>query len=541
MRKLCSFGLFVLALLALFGVAPAQTYTKLWDLGTQTGDPLNPAWLGTFAQGRDGNLYSTTQGGGDNALGAVFQLTPSGTMTKLFSFDNTKGAQPYGGLTLGTDGSLYGTTYVGGSTGFGTIFKITTGGTLKSLHSFNGNTEGELPTAPPVQGVDGNFYGSTGNGGTNFGVIYRMTSSGNLKVLYTFDGVAPHGRYPRALVLGIDGNFYGTSRGGGTNNDGTIFKMTPSGKLTTLHSFTGPDGQFPDSSIIQGNDGNFYGTSRGGGTDGLGVIYKMTPAGVLTVIHNFLETDGLGYSPFSGLVQATDGKFYGTAIGPSHGLLYQITSTGTYTVVHFFAGADGQSPQVAMIQHTGGTLYGDTDAGGVGNIGCVTCGVLYSLNMGLGPFVGIVNWSGTVGTTIELLGQGFTGTTKVSFNGVRATTFTVVSDTYLTAVVPAGATTGFISVTTPGGNLKSNRKFLVVPSILSFDPTSGPVGTPVTITGTSFTGAKKVAFNGVAATFTVNSDTQISTTVPTGAQTGKIQVTTPGGNATSATDFTVTP
>jgi len=150
-------------------------------------------------------------------------------------------------------------------------------------------------------------------------------------------------------------------------------------------------------------------------------------------------------------------------------------------------------------------------------------------------------FEGKVGKTIEILGQGLTGTTKVSFHGVSATTFSVVSDTYLTVVVPAGATTGSVTVSTPGGKLTSNRVFRVTPAILSFSPASGPVGTPVTITGTSFTGAKKVTFGGVkATTFSVDSDTQITATVPTGAKTGKIQVTTPGGTATSATDFTVT-
>ena len=146
-----------------------------------------------------------------------------------------------------------------------------------------------------------------------------------------------------------------------------------------------------------------------------------------------------------------------------------------------------------------------------------------------------------MGATAEILGQGFTGTTKVSFNGVSATSFRVVSDTYLTAVVPSGATTGFVSILTPGATLKSNRKFLVAPANLTFTPTSGPVGTVVTITGTSLTGATKVAFGGVKAiTFTVNSDTQITATVPTGAVTGKISVTTPGGTATSTDSFTVT-
>src|SRR5262249_40714862 len=168
-------------------------------------------------------------------------------------------------------------------------------------------------------------------------------------------------------------------------------------------------------------------------------------------------------------------------------------------------------------------------------------GVFYSLDMGLKPFVNLLNWTGKVGKTVEILGQGFNGATKVSFNGISAA-FTISSDTYLTATVPAGATSGFVTVTLPGSTLKSNRKFLVAPFILSFTPTIGPVGTPVTITGTSFTGATKVTFGGVKATaFTVNSDTQVTATVPTGAVTGKIAITTAGGTASSATDFTVTP
>jgi uncharacterized repeat protein (TIGR03803 family) len=223
LKKLQSYALFLLIVLVLLATAaPAQIYTKLWDLGTQAGDPLNPAWMGMFAQGRDGNLYSTTQGGGTNAppFGTVFQLTPSGTMTRLYSFTNgTDGAFPNSGLTLGTDGNLYGTA-VNGGLAYGTIFKITTAGTFTPMHSFNGNTEGLGPNTPPIQGNDGNYYGTTGNGGTNFGTVYKMTPAGVVTVIYTFDGVAPHGRYPRALVLGTDGNFYGTARGGGTNNSG---------------------------------------------------------------------------------------------------------------------------------------------------------------------------------------------------------------------------------------------------------------------------------------------------------------------------------
>jgi len=145
-----------------------------------------------------------------------------------------------------------------------------------------------------------------------------------------------------------------------------------------------------------------------------------------------------------------------------------------------------------------------------------------------------------VGSTVEILGQGFTGASSVTFNGTPAT-FKVVSDTYLTAKVPAGATAGNVSVATSSGTLASNRVFLVVPTITSFTPTSGPVGTQVVISGSGFTGVTSVKFGSKAATFTVNNDSTITATVPTGAKTGKISATSAGGKATSKTAFTVTP
>ena len=550
MKSTCVTRLQVLAVVIAIVTASATTlraqkYTDLYNLGSSSRDPANPAWIGLFAQGRDGNLYSTSQGGGTSAFGTAFQLTLAGKITP-WSFDGkgTDGVFPYSGLTLGTDGNFYGTTYEGGSSGAGTVFKVTTSGKITTLHSFDGFNC--CAYAAPIQGLDGNFYGTTSNGGGEvFGTVYKITPAGKLTEIYTFPGASKLA-YPMALTLGNDGNFYGTALGGGANRFGGVFKITPGGKLTVLYNFKGtPDGETPKGTIIQASDGNFYGTTEAGGVNGFGSIYKMTPAGGFTILHSFSETDGLGLHPLAGLVQATDGKFYGAAgSNTSSGVLFQITSTGKYKVLLNLTNTTGKypgaNPQVSMFQHTNGTLYGDTYGGGSGKL-CF-CGVLYSLGMKLGPFVSFVGplFEGKVGKTIEILGQGFTGTTKVSFHKVAAT-FAVVSDTYLTAVVPADATTGSVTVTTPGGTLTSNRIFHVTPVILSFSPTSGPVGTPVTITGTSFTGATKVTFGGVkATTFSVDSDTQITATVPTGAKTGKIQVTTPGGAATSPTVFTVT-
>jgi len=306
------------------------------------------------------------------------------------------------------------------------------------------------------------------------------------------------------------------------------------------------------SPLVQGSDGNFYGTTTGYGSKGAGVVFKITATGKLTVLHNINGTTD-GKEPLVGLVQATDGNLYGstsqggnsTNCSGGCGTIFRISPIKPYPykTLYKFDGTTGANPQVAMMQNTNGILYGDTQQGGTGDVNPCTagaCGVFYSLNIGVKSFVSLVSTSGKVGNSIGILGQGFTGTNGVSFNGTAAK-FKVASDTYLTATVPNGATTGFVTVKTPGGTLTSNKQFRVTPVILSFSPTSGPVGTPVTITGTSFTGATKVTFGGVKATvFSVDKDTQITATVPTGAKTGKIGVTTPGGTATSKNVFTVT-
>jgi len=175
------------------------------------------------------------------------------------------------------------------------------------------------------------------------------------------------------------------------------------------------------------------------------------------------------------------------------------------------------------------------------NGGSLGNGVVYTLNMSLSPFVKLLFTFGKVGKTIAILGSGFTGTTSVKFNGTPAS-FSVLLGTYLTAIVPTGARTGFVQVTTPSGTLTSNTKFRVTPTISSFNPTSGPVGTSVVIIGNSLAQTTKVTFGGVKATsFTVNSNTQVTATVPTGAITGKIAITTAGGTASSSATFTVTP
>ncbi len=236
--------------------------------------------------------------------------SPAQVSTTLYSFTGPDGAGPWAGLTQGTDGNFYGTTTSGGANDGGTVFKITPTGELTTLYSFD-FSHGFGPFAGLVQGSDGNFYGSTYEGGADdLGVVFKITSSGTLTTLHSFavaDGTGP----VAGLIQATDGNFYGTTEGGGAYDDGTVFKITPSGTLTTLDSFGGGDGASPWAGLVQASDGNFYGTTLlGNGFYNYGTVFKITPSGTLITLHSFDGSDG--QRPYAGLVQASDGNFYGT-------------------------------------------------------------------------------------------------------------------------------------------------------------------------------------------------------------------------------------
>ena len=515
------------------GVVPsplhAQTYTDLHDFVCAT-DGCSANYPGISAQARDGNLYGTLAAGGAHT---VYEITPSGTFTTLYAFAGPDGSFPYSGLTLGTDGDLYGATIQGGQNNAGTIFKITPAGTLTTLHNFT-TAEGGGAFGAPVEGKKaGTFYGVT-----LYSKAYSITSTGTFKLLPNL--TSRNSKTP--LILASDGNFYGTTISGGLKNDGTVFRMSSTGAIKIIYGFDYTHGAELFAPVVQGSDGFLYGTTFAGGTAAHpgGVVFKLSTGGAITVLHNFDSSSNTdGFEPFAGLVAGSDGNFYGATFAAAtgtgqNGTLFKTTKTGTYTLLYAFDLTHGANPQTTPMQHTNGIIYGEAVNGGNNH------GVFYSLNDGISPFVSLVGFPvGTAGQTAEILGDGLTGTTKVTF-GSGSATFTVVSDTYITAVVPTSGTSGSVVVTTPGGTLTSKQTFKVVPVITSFSPTSGPVGTPVTITGSGFTGATKVSFGVKNATvFTVNSGTQITATVPTGAGSGKIKVTTVGGTATSKGTFTV--
>jgi uncharacterized repeat protein (TIGR03803 family) len=455
---------------ALFGVATsissaAQTFETLLVFdGTDGATPVDTP----LVQGTNGELYGTTLGGGSPGPGTVFKITSSGKLTTIYSFCSqpncADGSLPYGGLVLGTDGNFYGTTSQGGANGIsGTVFRITPTGILSTLHSFD-FTDGAAPVAPLIQATNGDFYGITQNGGaTGGGTIFKITPTGALTTLYNLGSPGYFANGP--LVQGTDGNFYGTTEIGGVHGNGIVFKITPSGTFTTLHNFDSTDGSAPACGLVQASDGNFYGTTYQGGANdtcenGCGTVFKMTPEGMLTTVHSFDSTEGA--NPIAGLIQATDGNFYGTTYaggtGGDWGTVFEITPGGTVTTLHSFDGDDGAQPYGPVSQATSGNLYGTATNG----LGTAAQGTTFGISVGLGPFVSFVRNSGKVGRNVQILGQGFTGTANVSFNGTPAD-FTVHSDTFLTATVPAGATSGFVKVMTPSSTLKSNVRFTVVP------------------------------------------------------------------------------
>ncbi|HEV2424518.1 MAG TPA: choice-of-anchor tandem repeat GloVer-containing protein [Terriglobia bacterium] len=432
-------------------VLPAQTFTLLHNFDGTDGDGEG----NNLTQGRDGNLYATAVFGGPDGCGTAFRLTPSGAFRILYDFTSTN-CTPVSDLALGPNGLFYANIQNGGTSGNGGVFNLSAAGAftlVASLDGSNGSYPGDL-----ILGTDGNYYGAARQGGTRSeGTLFKVTPRGTITDLHNFGSLPDDGSYPVAIVEGPEGALYGATYYGGTAGDGVVFQITHSGGYKILVNFDSTDGANP-TNLLLGSDGNLYGYTTYGGANGYGTIFKMTPAGVLTVLHSFTGTDG--QIPSANPIEGTDGKLYGTAIlGGTYGdgTIFSITTSGTFEVLFNFNGTDGTNPYGGLTQHTNGVLYGSAAFGGA-----YGDGTLFSLDVGLGPFVRFLLSSGKVGTKVQILGQNLTGTTAVTFNGTSAS-FKVVSDTFLIATVPAGATSGTVEVTKPHATVSSNVPFTVIP------------------------------------------------------------------------------
>jgi uncharacterized repeat protein (TIGR03803 family) len=472
-----------LLLLAVTAISsPAQMFKSLVSFDVTDGERPSAG----LVQGRDGSLYGITDFGGVNGAGTVFRITPEGQLTTLYNFCEqtgcSDGSNPGASLVLAADGNLYGTTFYGGvtsancATGCGTVFEITATGRLTTLYAFcvqTGCPDGYNPDAALVQATDGNFYGTTYSGGSNgnYGTVFRITPAGMLSTLHSFcsrqsclDGNSPLA----GLVQGPNGSLYGTTIGGGRTGWGTVFAISAAGKLTTIYNFCVRancyDGAYPEAGLVQGTDGNFYGTTFYGGFKQLGTVFKITATGKLTTIYSFCPEPRTGCPdgsfPYAGLVQGSDGMFYGTSLNmgvpKSYATIFRITPTGTLTTLYSFRGPDGSQPYAGLVQSTDGVFYGTTYYGGADIDGTV-----YALGNGLRPFIEPQPTSGKVGSRVIILGTDLTGTTAVSFNGTAASF--VASDSAIETTVPLGATSGTITVTKPSGILPSNVVFRVTP------------------------------------------------------------------------------
>ncbi|MEO5914553.1 MAG: choice-of-anchor tandem repeat GloVer-containing protein [Luteolibacter sp.] len=481
-----------------FAVTPPPVYEKVFSFSDALAADLatGSSPVGTLVQASDGNFYGTTYTGGERNQGTVFKMTRGGILTTLVEFTGTagdaKGWRPQAGLVQGGDGNFYGTTYSGGkfssdgTRSYGTVFRMTPGGDLTTLVEFTGaggDKKGSSPQAGLVQGSDGYFYGTTsGVDAGNFGTVFKMAPAGGpliwVKEFTGTVGLFYKGAKPMAgLVQGSDGNFYGTTSKGGEFDQGTAFKLTPAGVLTTLVEFTGTgegkNGGSPQAGLVRDSLGNFYGTTAGGGTYGFGTVFKISTDSTLTTLVHFTGNgaSNKGRSPKHKLVQASDGNFYGTTYEGGafdQGTVFKIITNGTLagtTLVTLkeFKGAEpnknGSNPEAGLVQGGDGNFYGTTYHGGIGgvNTGYDGFGTVFRMTPGgalttLVEFTNIgVNNKGSspeAGLAQDSEGN-FYGTTKegggVTFPDGLGTVF---------KMTPAGALTTLVRFTDKGTDNK---------------------------------------------------------------------------------------
>ena len=472
---------------------------------------------------------------------------------------------------------------------------------FKTLVNFDG-TNGGNPYSTLVQGTDGNLYGTTWDAGVyGGGNVFKMTSGGSLTVLYNFCAQpnCADGSNPLSLVLGTDGNFHGVTSGGGANTSpfgggaGTVFKITPSGTLTTLYNFCAlpscTDGGNPGGGLVQGTDGNFYGTTNAGGNSTeFGTVFKMTPEGALTTLYTFCSQANCadGGSPAAALIQATNGNFYGTAqSGGAYGggTVFKITPKGALTTIYSFCAqpncADGSLPRSPLVQAASGNFYGATANGGANNGGkggtvfrITPAGALTTLY----SFCAQANCSdgnGPIGNLVQAADGNFYGATYAGGTNDSCNIFGVPGCGTVFKITPGGmlttlhdfdgtdgeaSSTGLVQRTNGifyGGTFVggTNNPACIagcgtvfglsvgLPPFVETLPTLGKVGEGIRILGTDLTGAISVSFNGTAAAFKVVSPSEIETRVPTGATTGFVTVITPTRTLKSNVKFRVLP
>jgi uncharacterized repeat protein (TIGR03803 family) len=369
-------------LLMLFATQPAlaQTLKALYSFtgATDGGDPF-PAVIRDAA----GNLFGTTDYAGQFNAGVVFKVSKTGQETVLYSFCSSSGCPdgeyPYAPLVQDAAGNLYGTTQYGGAASIGVVFKVSPTGTETVLHSFTGGADGALPYGGLFRDPAGTLYGTTESGGAaNLGVAFKITKAGKETVLHSFTGSAKDGSEPASASFYMDAqrNLYSVTSHGGTANEGVLYKLTPKGKLTVLHSFAAgtTDGCYPYGTPAVDAHGNMYGGTGGCGTSNFGVVWKVSKNGSETILHNFAGASD-GQSPLAGVILDAAGNIYGTTNtggASGFGTAFEVNKKGKFTLLHTFTGGtDGKYLYGGLILDPKGRIYGTTINGGTGGYGTV--------------------------------------------------------------------------------------------------------------------------------------------------------------------------
>ncbi len=352
--------------------APKTTYTVLYKFAGGK-DGSGPGANVTLDKA--GNIYGTTDFGGSTFDGVVFKLTPDGTETVLHTFKGSDGAGPDGAVIVQANGDIYGSTGSGGAGGNGVLFKLSAKGKLKVLHDFTTN-DGSFIRGKLYRDKSGNLYGTALFGGANgSGTVFKYGTNGTLTVLHTFAADGSDGQYPEhGVVADQAGNLYGVTAFGGASGEGTVFKIDTSGKLTTLYSFTGgTDGGFLYGALDIDKDGNLYGSTVDGGASSAGTVFKLSPTGTLTTVYNFPGGSDLG-GP-EGDMLLIGKKLYSTATTGGNktcqcGGIYEVSTAGKEKTLHAFAGSDGSGYSAGLtLAH--GVFYGTAQSGGVNENGVV--------------------------------------------------------------------------------------------------------------------------------------------------------------------------
>jgi uncharacterized repeat protein (TIGR03803 family) len=310
---------------------------------------------------------------------------------------------------------------------------------VATVRQFTGGSDGAFPYAGLIQAKDGNLYGTTIDGGTRFsGTAFRLSLNNAFVTLASFGvgtgGINPYGQ----LLQSANSLFYGTTFQGGTNGGGTVYQMLANGSLSFMYSFTGGnDGAFPYAGLVQGTDGNYYGTAYEYGAYSDGTVFKMNATRVVTGLYEFTGGED-GALPYAGLIQGADGRLYGTTSeggGFGYGTVFSLTTSGTLTTLASFDNVgSGAVPQAGVIQGSDGYLYGTTRQGGTNGYGTVfrvsTNGVLTTLFS-----FGNTNGANPEGNLVQGNDGNFYGTTASGGAGGQGSVFKITTNGVLTTLL----------------------------------------------------------------------------------------------------------